>query len=213
MNSPFLELRFPVHGTRLPVDHGWALFAAISRVRPSVHDNPDISLGAIEGGAFDGKQLRLERDSFLPVRVPGDQVREVYPLAGSRLEVMGHKISLGVPVTRMLHPADTLHARIVVITNRLEWLDFEEELRRQLTERGVVADIHPGRRRVLTIRQHRQVGYAVGLSGLSQEMSMTLLSRGVGGRRHMGAGFFRHGELPESAHASLRDLGMEEVSP
>ena len=36
--DPYIEVRFPVRGRALPLDHGWALYAAVSRLQPVVHE-------------------------------------------------------------------------------------------------------------------------------------------------------------------------------
>ena len=209
--DPYIEVRFPVRGRALPLDHGWALYAAVSRLQPVVHEAAEIRLGPVEGCIYQGEaQLRVTERSFLPVRLPASRVREVYVLAGRSLEVLGHAVSLGVPRTRMLAAEASLHARPVVITNRTEWVTFEAEARRQLEALGVVAEIQPGRRRVMTVKGgYRNVGFAVGLNGLSEEAALKVQREGLGSRRSMGAGFFRAGPLPRSAEATLRDLGLE----
>ena len=47
-----------------------------------------------------------------------------------------------------------------------------------------------GRRRILGIRDKKVVGFAVGLTGLGADASLEVQRRGLGGRRHMGAGIF-----------------------
>lgn len=45
-----LDLIFPVAGERVPVPHGYPLYAGLSRVLPALHDGSvDFGLGAITG--------------------------------------------------------------------------------------------------------------------------------------------------------------------
>lgn len=204
--TPIVELRFPVHGECLPVDHGWPLYGAVSHLNADIHNMEAIRVGPLEGCVYQGKKtLRVTRESFLPVRTPSDFTRHVYSLAGQSLQVRQHTVSLGVPRVRMLTPSSALHARIVIISNRPEWFPFEQELRRQLDALGVSADIQPGRRRVMRIKGFTNIGFAVGLHNLSDEDSLRLQARGIGGRRAMGAGFLRHGDLPKRALAKPED--------
>lgn len=212
--QPFLDLHFPVRGGPLEPDHGWALFSAICRIRPLLHDRLDIKAGPIQGCAFDGQRLRLQDGAFLPIRLPADATREVYPLAGKTLDIRGSKLTLGIPTTKVIQACESLHARLVIFTNRLEWLAFEEELRRQLALLDATPTIQPGRRRAMRVKGDAiNVGFALGLSDLSPEASLRLQHEGLGTRKHMGAGFFIPGPLPPHAHATLRDLGLDGKEP
>ena len=61
---------------------------------------------------------------------------------------------------------------------------------RQLAERGVVCRVLVGRRRVITIRGDRVVGFATTLADLTPEASLEVQYGGVGGRQRMGCGVF-----------------------
>ena len=58
----------------------------------------------------------------------------------------------------------------------------------------------------MRVKQFQNIGFAVGLSGLSDEDSLKLQALGLGGRRAFGGGFFVHGPLPEGALAQPQDL-------
>lgn len=40
---PHVDLAFRVMGTTLPVDHGYALYSAINRLVPALHDARDVA--------------------------------------------------------------------------------------------------------------------------------------------------------------------------
>ncbi len=159
----FIELQFPVQGTSLPTDHGYALYAALCRLAPAIHATDCLVLVGSIGGEYAGEgQLRIDRDrSRLPIRLPAEQIPSLLPLAGKVLDVSGHRLRLGVPNVRTLIPAPSLMARLVILkastprTNPADkdsrnqqatkrYLDpapFLDGCRRQLDELGIPGDI------------------------------------------------------------------------
>jgi CRISPR-associated protein Cas6 len=201
-----IELHLPVLGESLPVDHGYALYGALSRIIPSLHcDDSPVSIGPIRGDYRGNGILHLNRHSVLRVRLPGDLVPQVVPLAGKLLELEGSRVRMGVPQLRALLPAPNLFARIVTI--KVSGIanpspdEFLDAVRRRLQESDidgapnlpiVESGPHAGlpRRRVLSLKDRRLVGFAVIVSGLSPEGSLRLQSDSPFSRRRMGCGFF-----------------------
>jgi hypothetical protein len=157
-----IELQFPVLGTTIPADHGYALYGAMSRLIPKLHA-PELSvrIGPIRGAYVGEGKLRLEpRTSRLRVRLQPEQLPILLPLAGKSLDLDGHAVRLGVPQVAALVPAITLFARTVVIkasspktdpasntsrdrqkTKRYqEPSEFLDGIRRELTRRGIGAE-------------------------------------------------------------------------
>ena len=116
--NPVLDLLFPVVGTWLPIDHGYLLYAALSRLLPSLHDGSiPFALSPVTGRAVGEARLALDgRESRLRLRLPVDKVPHVLPLAGKTISVMGRRITLGVPVVQALKPVPSLFARTVTIS-------------------------------------------------------------------------------------------------
>lgn len=186
----YVDLLFPVLGSSLPSDHGYALFSAISGVVPEAHGAAWLGVETIRGVARgDGTTAILPR-ATLRVRLPAEQISVVLPLAGRRLDVRGHAVRLGAPQVLPLRPAASLHARIVTIKGFLEPEPFLAAAGRQLDELGVKGELEFGPRRVLKVGEHKIVGFELGAHGLSADDSLTLQERGLGGRRRMGAGIF-----------------------
>jgi hypothetical protein len=112
-----IELHFRILGTEIPADHGYALYAALSRLVPRLH-TPELRMriGPIRGAYLGNGKLRLEpRASRLRIRLQPDDVPIVLPLAGKRLDLDGNTVRLCVPQVNALVPATTLFARTVVI--------------------------------------------------------------------------------------------------
>jgi len=197
-----IELSFPIQGCELPTDHGYPLYAALSRGLPDLHQALDnFSIGPIVGTHLGQGKLQLDEHSALRVRLSPESIPRFLPLAGKRLVVQGQSLRLGVPEVRAPQPAVALAARLVTIKGFCEPGPFLEAARRKLVEHGIDAELglalrfdgpHQGQpcRRILTIHDRRVVGFGVIVQGLTAASSLWLLEHGLGGRRRMGCGFF-----------------------
>jgi CRISPR-associated protein Cas6 len=207
--APVIEVRFPVIGPCIAADHGFALYSAIARVLPSIHANQDMTILPLQGLPSGDRTLSLSGDARLRMRMPADQLPVVLPLAGKTLLVDGARLLLGVPAVALLASVPSLRSRLVVIKGFTEPALFEAAARRQLAELGItgVLSLEGVRsttaferrsarslgdpiRRTLGIHGKQIVGFAVRVDGLSSVDSLTLQSRGLGGRRRFGCGGF-----------------------
>lgn len=186
----YVELRFPVIGSSVPSDHGYAIFSAISRVIPELHHANWFALETVPGAARGDGATQLNPRARLRMRAPQDRVPLVLKLAGKRLDVSGYQVRLGVPQIFLLKPSSSLYARCVTIKNHTEPESFLDAVARKLDELGVKGEPELGPRRVLKVGNHTIVGFSLNIHELSEEGSIVLQERGLGGRRHMGCGFF-----------------------
>ncbi|MDE0219875.1 MAG: type I-MYXAN CRISPR-associated protein Cas6/Cmx6 [Spirochaetaceae bacterium] len=202
-----LDVLFRVIGAEVPADHGYALFGAISRILERegdgwMHGNTSVGLHTIRGSpGVPGRYLLGERARF-GLRLPAELVPRVLMLAGKSIELDGCRLRIGVPQTRALLPATTLHCRIATTRNGHAPARFDAEIARQ----AAALDLH-GRilrvplrapdgaardpsRRVVRIRDKRVIGYALLATELTAHESIRLQEHGLGGRRRMGCGVF-----------------------
>jgi CRISPR-associated endonuclease/helicase Cas3 len=186
----YIELHFPFTGATLPSDHGYGLYGAISRVIPEAHSADWLAIETIPGAARGDGVTQLDPQSRLKIRIPQDHVPLMLKLAGKRLEVDGHAIRLGAPQIYLLRPATALYARIVTIKGFTEPEPFLDAVCRQLDELGVKGEPTSGERRVVKVGNHTIVGFGLTIHELSDQGSLILQERGIGGRRRMGCGFF-----------------------
>lgn len=207
--APMIEVRFAVRGKYVAADHGFALYSAIARVLPAVHANQDMTILPLQGLPSGDRTLSLSGDARLRMRLPADQLPVVLPLAGKTLLVDGSRLLLGVPAVTLLAPEPSLRSRLVLIKGFTEPAPFEAAARRQLAELGNTGVLSLERvrsstalerrsargvgepiRRTLSIHGKQIVGFAVRVDGLSSADSLTLQTRGLGGRRRFGCGGF-----------------------
>ena len=198
---PVIDLTFPVMGSSLAIDHGYTLYSAISRVLgPTFHEGNSFGLFAIRGSRIGPGQISIDK-SYLRVRTPLEYIPAMLKLAGKTLDLDKHRFRLGVPRTLALIPAATLAARMVTIKGFREPEEFLKAVRRQLDQLNIAGQVvipqstsgpRQGQliRRILTVKDKKVVGFAIIISELTDEESLILQEKGLGGRRHMGCGLF-----------------------
>ncbi len=202
----YVDLSFPIRGTVVPRDHGYALYGALSRALPCVHGADWIAIHGIAAKQADSN-LTLERMGRLRIRVPSERLGELLALTGTTIEVAGHPIEIGVPTIHPLVPAAILDARLVVIRltggipkpfdNEAFERRFLAESRRQLAALGATGELVISGRQSLRVGGQRVIGCSVRVGGLSSEDSIKLQIGGIGGKRTMGCGVFRPARIKQ----------------
>ncbi|MFM2216673.1 MAG: hypothetical protein RL240_991 [Planctomycetota bacterium] len=192
-NHDYIDLAFQImSASSIPSDHGYALFSSISKTLPTIHESNAIGIHPIRGTQVGNRQLQLNGNSRLTIRIRISEIPVCLPLAGKLLDITGAKIQVGVPEIRTLIPADRLASRLVTTKNCLDQVRFEAELKRQVSNLGADTTLRYsiGKRRTIRIRDKEIVGYEVVLENLHPELSLAIQVNGIGGRRHMGCGIF-----------------------
>jgi CRISPR-associated protein Cas6 len=216
-NVPCITVSFPVQGQRLPADHGYLLYAAITRCVPSLHSVAWLGIELISGVPWTPGIIALPvHGASLGLRLPADKFAQVLPLAGARLELDGYALRLGIPLAHPLMPASSVYARIVTIKKFTESEPFLAAVERQLAQLGITADVELPRdgrtrsRRIITIHGRKVVGFSLAAHGLSDADSIKLQSVGIGGRRAMGCGIFN--PIMKSIWAQEEGISAAQVS-
>jgi CRISPR-associated protein Cas6 len=203
-----VDLIFSAQGQAVPQDHGYALYGAVSRLIPAVHEAKDIGLFPIKGTPAGNGTLLLAGHSAVRVRAPADRIPMLLPLAGKALELDGHRIRLGVPRVAALVPAATLASPLVLIkiahaaeNGGVTPEAFLASAREKLKVMGVsggarIQAVREGpragqpKRKVIRVKEQTHVGFAMIVEGLTAGESIRLQEEGLGGRRVMGCGLF-----------------------
>ena len=190
-----IELQFHLSAQKIPVDHGYMLFSALSRYLPLHHkedvgEGKEVRIALIRGRYAGNGLLKLLPSSRITFRLPSGKAALYINLAGKALDLAGHEVRVGMPKSQRLVPATTLYAHLVTTRNGLVRKRFEQEILRQLDEQGCQGRVTIGKRRTFSIHGKKIVGYSLLVSELSAEESLVLQEKGVGGRGKMGCGFF-----------------------
>jgi CRISPR-associated protein Cas6 len=189
-----VDLWFPIVGKTLPSDHGYAVYGALCHALPDLHKAEWWGLHTVRGARALAGVIALSRAPRLGLRLPAERIAAVIPLAGRRIEVVGHRIGLGAPTVEALVPAMALSARITTIKPFLEPEPFRQAAEKQLAELDVAGKVALGARKVVRIGGRQVVGFSLRVSDLTPDASLRLQEQGIGGRRRMGCGVFRKSE-------------------
>lgn len=208
--SPHVAVRFPLQGRQLPADHGYALYSAITRQLPVLHDARWLGIELISGVPWrEGLIVLPTRGAFLSLRIPANHYGDVLPLAGRRLDLAGHTLRLGIPSAHPLLPAPSLYARCVTIKKFTDAEPFLDAARRQLAALNINATLElpmdeqgRHRRRILKIHDKTIVGFSLAAHNLNDDDSLRLQTSGIGGRRAMGCGLFN----PIASNETLKEM-------
>ncbi len=190
-SSAASDVVFPVVGSVIPGDHVYQVFAALCRVEPRVREIANLAVDRIFGTLpLYGGRMVLTRKAQLRIRTPVAAIPLVVPFAGKSLRIQDATIRLGAPRIFRLRPHQQLFSWIVTIKGFTNPDVFLEAVRRQLREQEIDTEARIGHRAVLTVKGARIVGFPVLCSTLPAADSLRLQERGIGGRRHIGAGIF-----------------------
>jgi CRISPR-associated protein Cas6 len=203
-DSTKIDLSFELTGDVLPCDHGYALYGAISRILPAIHESNGIAIHPIRGQIVGDRQMRLTDKSRLVLRTVLDRIGDLLPLAGKQLVVAGRTLRVGAPQIFSLTPTTAVRSRLVVIKVSSETPTaptedaFLNSLRRKLTAFGLTAEspVTLVKRRTIRVHHKEVVGYEVIIEHLTAEESLALQSNAPAdssqrfGRNHMGCGIF-----------------------
>jgi CRISPR-associated protein Cas6 len=200
-DETIVDVAFRLPGGRLPVDHAYALFSAISDALPWFEDEASARLhqvhtaatgsGWMRPEASPDDELHLSRRTKLRVRVPERRAADTLALAGREMDVAGYSLTPSAGKVVVLMPADTLLARHVVC----EEGEQESRLVARLTE--TLADVGVNGATLFCGRAHRIVTpqavlhtRSVVVSNLDPGGAMSLLRTGIGPAGKLGCGIF-----------------------
>jgi CRISPR-associated endonuclease/helicase Cas3 len=201
-DSPYIDLGFSLTGSTLPLDNGYIIYSALSRICPAIHQLDNISIHPIAGIPEFSKELRLTQRSKLQIRLPVDLIPFIYEsLAGQTFSIGQNQFHLGIPEYNPLHPFSDLYSRLVIIKRFQEPQRFLEAAKHQLKSKGIQGSINLSTRsngqpqcRQLTIKNTTGTfavrGFGIQVTDLNPEDSITLQKYGIGGKQKMMCGVF-----------------------
>ena len=202
IDASYVDLGFPLTGKLLPLDNGYIIYSALSRLCPYLHELQDIAIHPIAGIPNSNKQLRLTKRSKLQIRIPIEQIPQVYEfLVEQTFNIGQNQFHLGIPEYQPLISSSSVYSRLVVIRRRIEPQLFLEKAHEQLQELGIQGNIHILKKKNGQL-QCRQVaikkkegtffarGYGVKVTDLDEEDSLILQKQGIGGKHKMMCGVF-----------------------
>jgi CRISPR-associated protein Cas6 len=195
-----VDVSFAISCRHLPVDHAYALFAALQQVLPWFADQPLAGLHLIHGAESGNGWYRpedpqalllLSRRARLSLRLPKHRVEDATALCSRTLDIAGQALQIGEHSVRPLSTITTLYARHVVHREEQDEEAFLSESVDQLRALGIQF------KKVLPGRAHRMASAdgcvhtrSLMVADLSPDDSLKLQRHGLGPLRTMGCGLF-----------------------
>jgi CRISPR-associated protein Cas6 len=184
-----VDVVFPLGGETLPRDHAQALQLALCA------QFPWLSLEALAGvhpvKLVPGNEdpALLSRRARLLLRVGVHRAEELMAVTGIDLDVSGHRLRLGAPHLRELHPHATLYA-YKVASESADEVALMATLERELAALGVGGERVCGKRQRMVVWGAAVNTFSLMLHALPPEQSLRLQQHGLGPYRLLGCGVF-----------------------
>jgi hypothetical protein len=157
-------------GVVLPCEHGYGVFAGISRQVPALHGS-SVRVGPVKGRQIGNRQM-VTTSSFIPIRGASIDV-DCLNLFGMDVPVRCETVE--IPLMRVFV------ARTVCIKNAF----FPSQMAKHLPRWCAVR-----KKRTINVKGNQIVGFQVAAKPPSFADAVALVRDGIGGRGRFGAGFF-----------------------
>lgn len=184
-----VDIAFEVSGGRLPRDHSYDLWRALSDAAPALLADPSVAVLPVRGASAGQDTIALQRRSRLLMRIPEASIDLALVLCNTRLDLAGAPVVLGAAKTRPLAPYATLYSYRVAAQSDDE-AGFMRQVAESLPDLGVSADFVVGKRVVTRSPQGDVPGFSLMFSELSARQSLALQVHGIGAHRGLGFGVF-----------------------
>lgn len=199
----FTDLQFDLQGRHIPVDHGYALFSALSQLVGWIDGVEGIGLHPVHGApaGLGADDLVLNRRVKLMLRLPVEHVSAAQSLVGKEFKIGAEDFKIGVLKEKPLMPCSTLYASSVVCNHEDE-VEFLAEVREILKSLEIQGGLIPGKRRKINTPDGDVSGYSLMLHDVGLEQSLKIQELGVGQYRKFGCGIF----VP---HKSIKEVVID----
>jgi len=191
---------FAIECRSLPVDHAWALSAAIQSALPWFAGEPQAGLHTVHGAASgagwvrpEGEDalLQLSRRTRLVLRLPGHRLADAAALTGRTLDVAGSPMRVGRLVPRPLLRIASLFSRSVIFEGAGDEAAFVAAANEGLRSLGVeTSTMLCGRDVTLATPEGAYRTRSLMLTVSTPAQSLLLQRQGLGEARKLGCGVF-----------------------
>lgn len=208
-----INISFFVKGETIPTDHNYALFSALSKLLPDIHEDSDVGIDRINGNLLDDRRTQITSKSRLFLRLPFSKVPAYCnSFSGKEINIKGEKLVIGsVDKYKPIQHESILYSRIVVYSHIMDLQKFIEMTQKEAFENNLVkcefaiktpdgenpfnkkrSIIEEGGvvPRTFEMKGEKIKGYGIVVRNLSPEESLFLQENGLGGKRHFGCGLF-----------------------
>lgn len=188
-----IEFLFTIRGSLIPRNYHYSLYSAIINVIPELKNNPDWRIGRISNTAvFNNNSFRLN-NSTLKMRVSKELLGKFSALFDCNLFLNDRPIGIKLIQGYEIKACSDLSAWVTIKSDNNRTPDlsrFAICLGKQLAKLEIETIPSIGRQELLMIKKEPCTVYPVMFSTLRPQESFTLQKLGIGGRQHLGCGFF-----------------------
>jgi CRISPR-associated protein Cas6 len=192
-NCNFIEFLFSIEGVLIPRNYHYCLYSALTSLSPKLKDNPEWAISRISNtNIFDDRTLRLTQ-STIKLRCSKDLITELTMLFDCQIHLGKELIKLKLVNGTELKSQENLAAWVSIKTDNNREPDltrFAVSLGKQLAKFDINTLPTIGRKEQLIIKKQPCAVYPVMFSDLRSNESLILQEKGLGGRKHLGCGFF-----------------------
>ena len=191
---------FAIECRSLPVDHAYALSAAIQAALPWFAGEPQAGLHTVHGAASgagwnrpegEDARLQLSRRTRLVLRLPGRRVADAAALTGRTLDVAGSPMRVGRLSARPLVRIASLFSRGVILEDAGDEAEFLAAAAEALRALDVEAStLLCGREMTLATPERTYRARSLMVTVATPAQSLALQRHGLGEARKLGCGLF-----------------------
>jgi CRISPR-associated protein Cas6 len=208
-----VDLAFAIRCRCLPVDHAWALAAAVRSVLPWIEGEQGAGIHPIHVADSGNGWMRPEgaadllypsRRTRLVLRLPARRTADAAQLVGCSFDIAGHGLEVEKqPVVRKLSDLTTIFSRYVVVP---DGADAEQMFLAQAHSQLLAMGVRPkkmlcGIERVIGTPDGTIRTRSLMVADLTVEESVRLQQQGLGPERLLGCGLF----VP---HKGIKEVGQ-----
>jgi CRISPR-associated protein Cas6 len=191
---------FAIECRSLPVDHAWALSAAIQAALPWFAGEPQAGLHTIHGASSasgwmrpEGEDalLQLSQRTKLVLRIPEHRLQDAAALTGQTLDIAGFPMRVGRLAPRPLVRIASLFSRSVIFEGAADEPAFVDAAIERLRALGVEAStMLCGREVTLATPEGTYRTRSLMVTVATPAQSLELQRQGLGEARKLGCGLF-----------------------
>jgi CRISPR-associated protein Cas6 len=206
-----VDAAFAIECRSLPVDHAFALSAAVQAALPWFADEPQAGLHTVHGAASgagwkrpEGEDalLQLSHRTRLVLRLPASRLQDAAALTGRTLDVAGFPMRVGRLSPRPLLRIASLFSRSVIFEGAADEPAFVAAAIEALRALGVeTSTMLCGRDVTLATPQRTYRARSLMVTVATPAQSLALQRHGLGEARKLGCGLF----IPHKDVGDLRD--------
>jgi CRISPR-associated protein Cas6 len=195
-----LDVSYRISCQSLPVDHAYALSAALTKALSWLEEEEQAGIHLIHGAESGNGWIRpedpqalmyLSRRTRMTLRLPKERVDEAKLLTGSTLDVGGNALTVGRCSIRPLSHLTTIFARYVITDDVNDESSFIEEVVINLKDIGIkVKKMMGGRLHTFNLPGRKITTRSLMIDGLKVQESVSLQQQGLGPGRKIGCGLF-----------------------